>query len=127
MLITGFASFLSYYYSFASDQKQGVLDLDVKKQFALSPFTAIKNTIDTYGQFHANHYPMTFESWGTERFNWSLKLGANQFIVNFIFWMAVAIALECLILGFQYYKRTCLVRKVIFESSNRGTIEISGL
>ena len=106
MIVTGFCSFLSFALSYASDQKEGVLDLSTRKSYALSPFTAIKNTLDTYAIFHAMSYPMNFESWETKRFNWSLKIGADQMIVNFLVWLAIALAIELGISGYRYYRRT---------------------
>ena len=48
IIVTSFAFFVSHYFSFASDQLEGVLDYDLKRRVALSPLTAIKNTVDTY-------------------------------------------------------------------------------
>ena len=87
---TGFIVFISYFLSFAFDQVEGKLDHDIKKKFAISPLTAIKNTIDTYSKFHTMKFPMTWESWDTRRDGWSLKLGLNEFISNFIIYLAIS-------------------------------------
>ena len=63
MIVTGFAVFLSYQISFASDQLEGVLDFKLKNSFARSPLTAIKNTFDTYGKLHTTNFPMNYDNW----------------------------------------------------------------
>ena len=94
IIVTSFAFFASYYLSYASDQLEGVLDYDLKREVALSPLTAIKNTVDTYTSFHMMQFPMRFGNWDTRKNNWSLRDGARAFIFNFFFFLLIAFALE---------------------------------
>ena len=127
IVVTAFAVFASFYLSFASDQLNGILDHDLKRRFALSPLTAIKNTVDTYAFFHTMKFPMTFDNWDTKRFNWSLNAGVNAFIYNFVFYLLVGIVLELLFNAQEYFGNSCLKRKVSFENTNKGIIVITGL
>ena len=127
IVVTAFAVFASFYLSFASDQLNGILDHDLKRRFALSPLTAIKNTVDTYAFFHTMEFPMTFDNWDTKRFNWSLNAGVNAFIYNFVFYLLVGIVLELLFNAQEYFGNSCLKRKVSFENTNKGIIVITGL
>lgn len=76
IVVTGFFVFLSFYLSFASDQLEGPLDFDLKRLFALSPLTAIKNTVDTCSRFHSRGWPITAANMATDdSYNWSVEAG----------------------------------------------------
>lgn len=91
---------------------------------AWSPITVIKITFDTYGKLHAGKFFMSFENYDTERADWSLKLGINQMIANFFVYLAIGIGLELLINAYSIFKHFFRMRKVEFDESNMGVVEV---
>ena len=124
---SGFFIFLSFYFSFAVDQTEGPLDNNLKRLFALSPMTAIKNTIDCWNHFHMQGVPTTFDNWGVnDGYNWSLQDGALLSTVNFVCYLVLAVIVDVSIATYRGCRWACFTRKVIFvpTNTNEGKIEV---
>jgi len=68
-----------------------------------------------------------FVNWDTTIQNWSMREGARAFIVNFFLYLAVGLVLEFIMSARSCFNSKFRTRKVFFEDSNMGMIEISGL
>ena len=131
MIVTGFFIFISFHLSYASDQLEGPLDFDLKRFLALSPLTAIKNTVDTCARFHTRDWPITFENMDTDdSYNWSISAGLTQSAANFVIYLVIAFLIEFTVGTIRSCERGCLVRSVVFENNKKADmcrIEVMGL
>jgi len=127
MFILTFAFFLSLQVTQTVIQRFPKIPNENKMSAAWSPITVIKLTFDTYGKLHAGKFFMSFDNYETERDNWSMKLGINQMIANFFVYLAIGIALELLINAYSIFKHFYRMRKVEFDESNMGVVEVSNL
>ena len=94
---------------------------------ALAPLAAIKMTMDNWAKFHYMFWNMNFENWHLIKLGWSLQIGAQMFIVNFILWTTVGIVLDFLLhTPCRCFSRIFKV-KVSFENENENVLQIQGL
>ena len=91
------------------------------------PLTAIKLTIETYLEFMKSEFPISFDNYEIERFNWSIKSGMESFVLNFFLWLALAVAFDLIANRFSWLRAHCKSRTVLFENSDLGVMEIQGL
>ena len=70
---------------------------------------------------------MTFDNYELKKRGWSLKFGLNAFIINFFLYSAIGILLDLLLNSTKFWRGLFCSRKVRFESSSDGVIEIKGL
>ena len=77
--------------------------------------------------FNLMKYPLSFDNWDSRVQNWSMRDGAYQHVFNFFLWTILGLLLD-LIVNFNHYStKFCRMRSVVFENTNKGLIEITGL
>ena len=67
------------------------------KQVAYAPLAAVKLTWDVLAKIHYIEWKVNFDNYEIETKNWSIKLGINAFILNFLVYTAVGIFLDIVI------------------------------
>ena len=101
----GFFLFLSYCMIFLVDQTEPRAEDGDIKAVALTPLATVKLTIDTLSKIHYLRWPMNFKNYHFEKDGWSIKLGINAFITNFIVYTIVGIVIDIL---FNYRSLPCI-------------------
>ena len=64
---------------------------------AYGPLAAVKLTWDVLAKIHYIEWKANFDNYEIEIKNWSIKLGVDAFITNFLLYTAIGIALDIIV------------------------------
>ena len=95
---------------------------------AYGPLAAVKMTWDVLARIHYIEWKVNFDNYEVEFVNWSIKLGVDAFITNFLIYTAAGIVLD-IIFNFRSFScvKECFTRRVKFHNTNEGVIYVEGL
>lgn len=96
---------------------------------SVAPLAAVKLTLDTLAKFHYMLWAMNFDNYEEKKNGWSIKIGLSMIIFNFVLWTAIGIILDLLLNTFNQCPcfRNYFTRKVYFENTNEGSVQISAM
>ena len=70
--------------------------------------TAIKLTLDTYANFYNIEWGMNFDNYDVVMDGWSLKIGLQMFVFNFLLWSALGLFFDLVFSNMSHYYSNCL-------------------
>ena len=88
---------------------------------------AIKMTMDLLSKFHYEFYALNFDNWHYVKLNWSLQIGVQMFVFNFLAWTSLGIIIDFI----MHCPCKCVSKiftiKVRIENDNENVLLIAGL